>query len=107
MRRGKIVELSAVLRPSAGMTAARLLRAPNVAGDHDVAGGESKLDVRVRCEPIPGMPPDTHLWAIVETYPSGHEQILLGGHKPSSIEAMAAAMPHYERLRKERGAKKS
>jgi hypothetical protein len=102
--RSRIVQLAANLRPVAGMREALLRNTP----DHDqqdarshVAGGE--VDFRVVLSPKrPGIAPGTHLWAVVEKWPDGHEEFLVIGHAPSAEAAALAGLPHYTKIRDSR-----
>ena len=66
-----------------------------------IAGGT--LDLRITLAPtVEGIPAGTYLWAVVERFPSGHEEIILGSHAASVIEAAAQGSTHFERISKER-----
>lgn len=92
------VAFSAHMRPTA-----RALFGAAPAGQErsHVSGG--RLELRVSPCDDPRVPAGTYLWGIVEVWPNGHEEILLGSHAPDATQASIAALPHYERLRAERG----
>ena len=81
-----IVSMSAALRPTAALQNI-LDRMPVVRLDKP-AIGSGVMELRVKKAPATlGLPDETYVWGVVELYESGHQEVLIGGVKPSAVEA--------------------
>jgi hypothetical protein len=60
---------------------------------------EGQIDLRVLpCPKTDGIPEGTYLWGVVERFPNGHEQILIGGAKSSLLEASITGATALENI---------
>ena len=105
---GRMIEFEVTMRPNAAMAVEKVrdLPPPETVGGalrlNPYNAGAGALDFRVTKLVHEDVRADLWMWAVVERWPSGHEEILLGSHAPSALEATVQGLPHYERISAER-----
>jgi hypothetical protein len=106
---GRIVEMAVNMNPTGFLktvldeTKERVLAHGAVHPDRPRIG-TGAIELRVaKAPPHMGMPQGWYCWGVVENYPSGHQEILIGGGKPTVVEASVEGSAALESLLNTRG----
>jgi hypothetical protein len=104
-----VVNLNVTMKPTARLlqivdeAKAKIAAQPAVSFDRPRVGS-GIVELRVARAPKQlGLPSGWYAWGIVESYPNGHQEILLGGGKTTITEAAVEGSSALEALLTERG----